>query len=412
MVYFAFFLLLLIGIIRFDITLVASENKSLPRTCKGRNNPAFGYKHASQIGVKQKILYYFVFICLFLLSGLSYRVGSDIGRYMYDFELVSWSDIDLSQFVLSARMPLWTALMSFCKSLVNSFIFFKICTSFIVCFVIFSFFRKRTKYIFTALFFYFIMMSFDMNFNILRQSLAICAFLVSSDFLCRKKYVPCVLAIIAAIMFHNSAIFLLPVPLINAIDFRKRFITYYVILVVLCFIVLNLPHDNILFNIFLNAEDEALSSLSASYLDGDYGNAIYSYVSVIVHLCVFFFVSFYYFRSGATNFEIGMVFLYIFCFIVSSSIPIIGRIKFYFWPFYIIALCNAIYYFCSNIKIHRRYNKQVILLFLILVFSYSPIRYFFLINPRTNLPNYVQYYPYYSVFDPKKSPDREILINI
>ena len=176
-------------------------------------------------------------------------------------------------------------------------------------------------------------MSFDMNFNILRQSLAICSFLLAFHFLVNKKVLLSLCAIFVAIMFHNSAFVLLPIPLFLLFDTRKYFNISILVVWLVSFSIILSPSAQFLLTLLLGSSDETLVALSSEYLQGDYGSASFSIVKVFINLLYFTFISYYYKKSGASSLHLSLLFCYIVCFIASYSIPILGRIKFYFTLF-------------------------------------------------------------------------------
>lgn len=399
MEYLVIFLLLIYGSIKYDLHLL------LYKKCSCYNT---GYDSEQKLPSKEKVLYNILFILLFLLSGLSYRIGTDVGNYMNEFKYTSWSYLDFSDISLSARQPFWVLLENVCKEIYDDFALFKIIISGIVCYTIFYFYRTNTKYIFTALFFYYIYLSFDINFNILRQSLSISSFIGSYIFYSKKKYILTCLCLISSILFHNSAVFLLVVPLLMLVKMRKHFYMNFLILIILCVLVITFQINIKMFSFLWDSSDGDFGRLSYMYLNSDeYGSADYSVISIIFYMLLFIFITINYYKSGASQLNLLLLFLYIFIFFGSAKVPILGRIKHYFTPFYILAICNGVGFFIKNIKTKSIALKQGLIFLIFIIISYIPIRYFFVVNPRIDKLNIYQYYPYYSIIDPKKSIDRE-----
>ena len=96
-------------------------------------------------------------------------------------------------------------------------------------------------------------------------------------------------------------------------------------------------------------------------------------------------------------------FAYLFLFTLNNFIPIFSRFNWYFMPMFI---C-----FVSSFTIDYTKYKFVNFKFLFLVtmfffYCFFPIRGLFQINPTFNETQIIQFYPYYSVFDKKISPER------
>ena len=395
MIYFLFLLMTLYGIIQYDF-YKSAVNTLYP---------------IHMFSWRKKRLFYFLLIYMVLYTGFSYRVGTDVGRYIYEFEWIGWSDLNFDNLSLSHRQPMWMFIQLVSKSILNSFVFFRVISSFVVTFCIFKYIERQTPFVFTAILFYFILMSFDVNFNILRQSMAIACFVLSCSFLKNGDLLYSYLFIFMAIMFHNSAFVLLIIPLIKFINVKSYFNASYIFMSIICLLILFIPKDNILFNYLMNSSDDSLSSLSQIYLDSEYGHSGFSLLKIIIYLCIFYFMASYYKLSGASNIDIALFYIYIVCFISSASIPIIGRIKYYFTIFYILAACNAIFYFVNNNKSFVRLGRSVLYVILLLILLYSPVKYYFILNPRVGIRNGAQYYPYYSVFNPQLFPERESVVD-
>ncbi|WP_293589024.1 EpsG family protein [Prevotella sp.] len=411
MIYLIFVLISIYGIVKYDFPMsykiygsIAGKSKFSPRFLGNR-----------------KMLIYVLLVYMVLFTGFSFRVGTDIGRYMYDFDYIQWSELDLTKLSFSYRQPFWILIQLLSKSVVNSFVVFRLLTSLIVTGVIFFLFKKETPFVFTAILFYFLMMSFDMNFNILRQSLAIACFVPSCIFLKKRKWLKGIGLIFASFLFHNSAFVLFMVPLLMFINVKEKFNIGFLFLSIFCLSLLYLPKDNFLFAMLLYSNDDSLSSLSDIYLSDEYGSAAFSLFKVMIHLTIFYFIAKKYKESGASNLDLVLLYLYIVCFISSASIPIVGRIKYYFTIFYILSVSKSVFYFINkqlrNIIISRKITINVqrckifVWVMIICVLLFQPVTYYFTFNPRLNAPNIIQYYPYYSVFNPQVSPERNKLVD-
>ncbi len=362
---------------------------------------------------KNEIKYYYIIFCILTtLSGLSFKVGTDVPIYMIEFNSVSWKDFESIEFGLSRKQPLWLLLQLICKSIANHFSFLKIVIATIVNITLCKFILKNSKLLFTSLLLYFLILFFDVNFNILRQSLSLCCFLICYNYLITKNYLKSYIFIFLAILFHNSAIFLLIIPLLVIIPFEKKITISYLIIAFFSVLFLFIPKDSVIFIIFLSSPDDNLSTLSNAYLNnGDYGESTFSLLTIIIKLLIYYFVVNYYSKSKASRVPLAILFCYIFCEIAANSIPIVSRIKIYFTPIYIIAICNSIYYIFNHYKFKSIKEKQFIFALIVSLFLMTPIKSYFIYNPRLVSYNIYQYYPYHSIFNPVTERNREKLID-
>lgn len=355
--------------------------------------------------------YYVIFVFLFSLSGFAYRIGSDIVVYMDEYVNVSWQDCKLSDIYLSQRQPLWILFTNICRNITDNFSFFKILISLIVNGIVFFFFYKCSAYKYTCILFYYIMMSFDMNFNILRQALAIIFFLLSYNEIQKSHVIKAYFYIICSVLFHNSAVFLLLVPLVYYFNINK-YHKYIFLLLGICFLAVQFFSFNELLILICSLfADETFIKLAKLYLEGDYGTN--SNPFILFTSALFFYVNLLILKSQIemkmNNYFLNLLAFYMVLSILSSKTPIFGRFVFYFTPFYIIALANFVYYMSRKFAYVK--VRRCVAICLIFIFSFSPIKYFFTTNVNYDDKQLIQYYPYYSIFDKKIDNKRENKIN-
>lgn len=299
MLYLLIFVLIICGIIYYDY------NKVL--LCR-KINYSFNFKEGYYIS--REVYYYLLFIIFSLVSGLSYKVGSDVPIYMIEFDEINWSYFTLNSISLSQRQPLWTLLELLSKTFGNNFVLFKIFIAVFVNLCIFLFFKRNTKYIFSSLLLYYVYLYFDINFNVLRQSLSLAFFLIACDYLFKKKYNKSYLLIIISILFHNSAIVLIFVPLLALLPINKYFQLSFLILSLTCVILLLIPKEYYLYFLFLSSTDDSIKDLSTLYLTGDYGNSDFSFIKIFIQLLIFYIIAYYYHKSNASNNLLILLYIY------------------------------------------------------------------------------------------------------
>lgn len=348
------------------------------------------------------------------LSGFQFRIGSDISAYMYDFDQASWGDLNLSEFSLSYRQPGWILWLNTCKCLIDSFVFFKFTIAVFVNIVLFYFFSNFSKFRFTCILVYYIMMSFDINFNILRQSVAIAFFLLVYIMIQKRKIYMSYLFLLISTLFHNSAVFLLIIPLFAIFNISKHH--RFVILFLWCvYVVVQIyEFNNFFLFISLLFNDDSFNELSQLYLE----DSIYGYNSNnLIMLFTFILLLAYSYlyiwikrNCNYSNWLLLMFGIYLFLFIFTSKVTIIGRILLYFTPYAIICLVDFIYRF-SEIRI-RANSRVLFIVGMLLLLLIRPIQDFFSVNPSYNERNFIQYVPYYTIFSGEVDPKREHLFSV
>ena len=161
----------------------------------------------------RKFHFRLAFLILVALMAFRYRVGGDTIRYMASYENM-YGTID--SFDIGSRLqPLWLLLNNFLHSISPKFLLFQIVHVLFINTVFFSFFKKYSKYLFVAIFLYYIYPYFIFNMEVIRESFAIAFFLLSIDACLRKRWLIYYLYIAIAFLFHAGAIFLIIVPFLS-----------------------------------------------------------------------------------------------------------------------------------------------------------------------------------------------------
>lgn len=356
-------------------------------------------------------VYYLIMGWYIAISGFQYCMGSDIIIYMKEYDEIQWSDISLVSLVgLNNRQLGWVLLIDICKLFSRDFVILKIVQAVFVNTVFFAFFKNQTKYIYTCIFFYSIFLFFDFNFNLLRQSIAVAFFLLSYKFYAEQKWLKYYLYVFGAILFHNSAIILLFVPLLKYLEVTLKSLVLFSIGVLVGLVTIKyLNIADILLGHMSLFMDSEVAQLGNMYLtDEKYGQNTASLISFLIVTVLYFWIIFFDFRNNLFRYakDFNVFFVYILILILNSSIPIFARFNFYFLPIVIYLQSN----FCINLP-DLKLNKYRLLatVMIIAVFSYSSISGLFRINTTFDENQIIQFYPYYTVFDKKLSPERENL---
>lgn len=167
------------------------------------------------------VFYSFVSILIFL-NIFSYQIGGDTDNYLY-----SWEKVYKSLFVMdvfeefdfrSNERPGWIMLTSFLKGLCDDFIVLRIVLACWVNLIVAYFIRHNTRFVFSALLMYFVVIYFNYNFEILRESIAITFFLLSYKYYINKLWVKYYCCFLCAFMFHESSLVMLIMPFFQLLN--------------------------------------------------------------------------------------------------------------------------------------------------------------------------------------------------
>lgn len=359
---------------------------------------------------RYKITAYYILMFWFIaVSGFQYCIGSDMPPYMYEYDAVQWKDVTWDSITgLNNRQLGWILLINFCKLISKDFVVLKIIQAIFLNVAFFTFFKRQTKALFTSILFYSLYLYLDLNFNILRQSIAVGIFLLGYTFYAEKNWLKYYICVFSAIMFHNTAAILIFLPLLHLIKINRNSLILLSISFFICLVGIRyLPVTDFLLghlSIFMNSD---VALMADWYLtDEKYGKNSVSLISYMVVAMLYFWVIFFNYRNNMYKYKYDLliIFTYIFILALNTSIPIFARLNYYFIPIFIYLLSNFIINF-PKLRLEKRL-RLISVVFLVVLFSYSSVIGLFRINTSYDDKNIVQYYPYYTVFNKKVSPLR------
>lgn len=360
--------------------------------------------------------YYFLLVWMIAVSGFAYNVGSDIPAYMESYKQFTPSKIRNVDniFTYYRYQPGWIILNILCNWISSDFVVLKLSISIFLNCVIFWFIRRHSSSIFLSVFFYAILMYFDLNFNALRQAVAIGFFLIGYEKLIYGKWWLYLLYLFMGFMFHSSILFLFPVIILPLVRINKYvligiFGTLYITLFI------SLKYDvvsklsDLLFLIGGDVTSE-IDLYSNAYLSSQETSNlnVIGLIHWIFDISLYTVVVGYQFnklKDTRRKGDLWIMILYIFLSIATIAVPIIFyRMLHYIRIFYVVLISDTI------VEITRTYFKKTKILCYLMIFliSYYPIQAYFNINPSSQIRLIEQYAPYYSVFNKKISPIRAL----
>lgn len=160
----------------------------------------------------------FVIAILVMLAGLRYRIGTDSSSYEYWFEreLPVINNIDFKNITVDFKYePGFVVFSSLIKTFFGDWLWFQIITCSIINITVCRFLLRNTRYFYTAVLIYFFIFFYNANCESIRESLAICFFLLGYEKLQVGAILKYLIYIILGFTFHYSAIILLIVPLLR-----------------------------------------------------------------------------------------------------------------------------------------------------------------------------------------------------
>ena len=385
MVYLVLLLLILIGIYVYDIKGI----------------------------LKKKLeFFYFVLILLSFVSGLSYRLGTDILSYEASYgDYMPLQDIDSWAYFTSIdnRMPLWVFISSLFRTVGVPFAAFHLFQTMTINFAVGYVVKKYSNTWFTVLLLYYVTLFPLFNYEIMRESFAISVFLYSVPYLIRTQYIRYYIFALIAFGFHLSAFVLFLVPLVSVIPNNKWGVGIGLFFSLFIILFANMFTSNLL---LLMDVDLFQEQATAYFSDERYAT---SRMSLSFLANIFFFVIFpfilylKYLYDGEAKliciFRLVIIFAVVYC--CTIIVPIFYRINNYFTLFFFIYLSSIVLnkksLFGFPVSSINLIGRVVIVLFFIsklYVFFSSSIG-------DTSFSSYKRYYPYSSIFTKKSDKERE-----
>lgn len=371
-------------------------------------------------GSKWKFI--FIFTWLIIISAFQYCVGYDIPIYMYSYDESKYNG--LNDIWDNARYrPGWILLQFLCHKISDDFVVLKIAQAIFLNFCVYKFLLRYSKYWYLTLFFYILYSYGQLNFGAMRQAFAVGFFLLSIPYLeeqeSKKKTVIAMLKyfvlVYLATLFHASAFVLYLVPLLRfCVTTTKRLAITITTVIIVSFIISQLEGLNMMLYSLIKASDVLEQSSNYYLTGGDYVfnksgfGLILAYIPIaLVYICLYLNRN----NKNARYKVLKMLLLaYIIMATLNLSIPIFYRFNDYFVFAYIIFMPMAIYegnLFNRSLLAHSSILKVV----LFMMFILYPVNHLVAVHPSFGFPGYRIYYPYYSVFNPQKDPERNRIIN-
>lgn len=363
----------------------------------------FHYDYRKNVFLK-KGYYLLVFVVMTAMTALRYRVGGD--SLMYENYFRYLPDLNSFMHFISSDsglhyQPLYLLFVAACKTLTPEYSFYQIVHALTVNVVLFWFIRKHTAYRFTVLFIlYFFLFYFYFTFEIQREILAICCFLLAFGSFEKNRWLTYYLFAVAGFFFHISAFILLLLPLFKLVRFNKTFV---ILAVVLGFPLIFMKE--FLFGIFeIFFITEGMQSKGDVYAEMEFsifGLLSFYFVRVIINLPFFL-------QGAKGNHNKSWLLAGVLILSISSQIMVgFDRFLNYLYLPYIIFVTESIYSNFGQIKM-ASYKKNILILSIAVnLFFVLGYKVFLDMNARDRARYQSVFFPYESIFDKQKNPERE-----
>ena len=354
--------------------------------------------------------YYLLMVWFIAISGFQYMVGTDMPVYMDEYnKLYNELNFNIGD-QEGKRQPGWVLLCYGCRQITDDFTLLKLIQATFVNIAIFSFFKRESKYVFCCITLYALTSYLLINFNILRQGIALGFILYFISFYRQKRYVLSALFVFLAYMFHNATLVALIIPVFGIIKYSKKMLLGLGFLtIILVYIILKMDLET-MFNSIFEGEylSEGMSEVGNIYVNSERLGVQEAKVGVvrIFRVVAIFIVTLYYIVKKKDIYLGGIALTYLLFLVFSFVFPIMFRFGTFFeLSFYVVLSSVVIEY-----PLGRFYQiRRVFYIFAFLIYSFFPYREYMAKYPSSKYRYIDQYYPYHSVLnpDPEDAIDRE-----
>lgn len=189
----------------------------------------FRYDHGSS---QDRGNVYYCILCIAMILPIVFigDMGNDHLRYIEEYDgLPQLDDLKFSDLEIGGRaQPFWLYFNGFTKLFGDDHSIFMLFHSIFVNIVIFWFIARNTKYRYTTVLLYYLSLNyFYFNIEILRESLALCIFLISFKYLVARRYMRYYILAIVSFLFHASAVFTFLMPFVfKLFEIKNKYILY------------------------------------------------------------------------------------------------------------------------------------------------------------------------------------------
>lgn len=370
MIYFLYFLFILFCVIRFDFAKSKSAN----------------------------LYANIIFILLVALAGFRYRVGTDTLVYMdeYDYSL---------SFIKDKYLIGWYLFIRLCRTLHLSFYSVQFIIAIVINVGIFKFIKKNeTTALFSSILLYYSLLYPGWNFEVLRQAICVSIFLLTLPLLDSGKFLKYFLWVAVCCSIHETALLLLPIPIVYSFQVTKRVFRFFLILISAVIIAAPFIRDAIFSYSLLLLPFQDKAAYYFKDVDLSEGFDIVGYLFNIVLNIVIPLIAVY--RNIRTrrysNGFMVLALVSVITYAISTMLPMMYRLSFYFSLFSLVLFIPILEDISKKITTKGFKPFFIVLLLALILFKG---RTYFVENNGTMV--YMRYYPYTSIVNEVKIPQRE-----
>ena len=321
-----------------------------------------------------------VYVSLVLIAAFSYGVGNDTYAYKQIFQYTpTLSELDWGYFITQRSQPLYVLLSSTCKTIYNDFLTVQLLQVSLFYHSLYLLLRKLDLRKFWVLFLFF-GYCYLVELSARRESLGLAFCFYAMYFYLENKWRYYYLFVVIGFFFHTGVLIFAFFPLFKHLG--KLSFGYVVLIMIGVSLIPYILQYLQLFSLIVNNDD---SILRYRFDDGVAMKAS-SIIFIVVELAIIYFYAIKGHQRNYKGYERDFIYIalfYVILGVLSASLPILYRLRPHFTIFLFFALQKCF----KNAK-----KQNIIIIIIIITFSYSPIRSF------QSLMEYPSFNNYCSIF--------------
>lgn len=342
-------------------------------------------------------------VVLLSIPIFSYEMGSDIQNYKnwYNEEVKPLDSFSFNDFRYE---PLFCLTISLFKTIGLSWF---IVHGIIICFIniaVFFYGRKYVKPFYTFILLYFLLYFYEMNFEPIRQSIAMGIFLFSIPLMEKRRFKAYLIWIGIAFGFHISSFFALILLFSKRIKFNV--LSYFVLFIIL--IIGNIVNSNfsnmIVFASLVGGDDYYEMYHNSDLVNNQLNiNGIIALL-VLKVLPVIFSVKMIKAKCNIQSQHLETAaFMLVFFMVLRAAIPLFDRFVLYWGVIHVVVIAEGLYIY--NIPSKSLFVNYCLRIYFLISFFIATFMYYIAEN-EYGFKNYRRFYPYSSVFEKQIDYDR------
>lgn len=353
----------------------------------------------------RNVWYYSILAFFILFAGLRWRLGIDTPNYIEHFyyDIPKLGKLTKDDLNFGAK-PLWILINSAVKTLNGRYYIVQLIEAAFVNVLIFNYFKRHSRYVFTCIFFYYVFLYHSFSFTVMKAAMSIVVCLYANDYILQKEWVKGFMLYLISALFHPQAILIMFTPFLLFLKLNKKSLLLFSLLYVFGFSFQAYLEDSL----FLFDFDEDLYNKAENVATLDrYSSRTTNFNYAIVNILPYFiyallsliFIKRFKSDSNLLKFE-SFVIIYL-CFIVlEMNVYITYRFALYYTIYFILLLSESFVEFAS-LGWNSKYRTKVFLKSLLIVLPLL-----FLLGYRSYQRAWV-YSPYSSVIERNIDETRE-----